>query len=155
MRTLSKSDYTLATTCETKLHFRENRFPDNRGSSPYLRLLADGGFMVDALARAAYPDGILLEPGWDPARDFAETRKWLERDVVTLFQATLLSGRRLARVDIIEKRGDVVRLIEVKAKSFDGEEHAATISPAAARAPSAPNGSRTRISPTGVRSSRT
>jgi hypothetical protein len=124
MHTLSKSDYALARTCDTKLHFRENRFPDTRASSPYLQLLADGGFMVDALARARYPNGILLEPGWDPVQDFSQTRQLLQRDEVTLFQATLLSGKRLARVDIIEKAGNTVRLIEVKAKSFDGEEHA-------------------------------
>src|ERR1700733_8192619 len=114
MPTLSKSDYGLARSCDTKLFFRENRFPDTRASSPYLQLLADGGFMVDALARAARPGGILLEPGWDPIQDFAETKKLLERDTVTVFQATLLSGKRLARVDIIEKTGNTVRLIEVK-----------------------------------------
>lgn len=126
-RTLSKSDFTLARDCETKLHFRENRFPESGGSSPYVRLLADGGYMVDALAQAQRPDGILLDYGRGPDVDAAETRAYLERDTVTLFQATLLAGRRLARVDIIEKRGNVVRLIEVKAKSFDGAEHAASL----------------------------
>jgi Domain of unknown function(DUF2779) len=125
MRTLSKSDYTLTRTCDTKLYFRENRFPSN--SSPYLQLLANGGFMVEALARAQRPGGILLESGWDPVHDFSMTRELLERDAVTLFQATLLSGRRLARVDIVEKTGLDVRLIEVKAKSFDSDEHDADI----------------------------
>jgi hypothetical protein len=128
MHTLSKSDYTLARTCDTKLYFRENRFPDNGDSSPYLRLLANGGFMIDALARAQRPGGVLLEPGWDPAQDFAKTRELLERDTVTIFQATLFSGRRLARVDIIEKTGNDVRIIEVKAKSFDAAAHADDIS---------------------------
>src|SRR5579871_2863629 len=124
MHTLSKSDYNLARTCDTKLFFRENRYPDNGDSSPYVRLLAEGGFMVDALARAQRPDGVLLDPTWDPVADFAKTRELLERDTVTIFQATLLSGKRLARVDIIEKRGSDVNLIEVKAKSFDAEAHA-------------------------------
>lgn len=124
MHTLSKSDYNLARTCDTKLYFRENRFPDNGDSSPYLRLLAEGGFMVDALARALRLDGVLLDPTWDPVADFAQTRELLERDTVTIFQGTLLSGKRLARVDIIEKRGGDVSLIEVKAKSFDGVAHA-------------------------------
>ena len=66
MHTLSKSDFALAQSCETKLFFRENRFPDTRASSPYLQLLADGGFMVDALAGAQRPDGILLEPRLGP-----------------------------------------------------------------------------------------
>jgi hypothetical protein len=124
MHTLSKSDYTLARTCDTKLYFRENRFPDNGDGSPYLRLLAEGGFMVDALARAQRPDGVLLDPTRDPVADFVKTREFIERDTVTIFQATLLSGKRLARVDIIEKRGNDVSLIEVKSKSFDSVAHA-------------------------------
>lgn len=127
MHTLSKSDYTLARTCDTKLYFREHHFPESTDSSPYLRLLAQGGFMVEALAQAQRPEGILLTRGQDPVQDFAKTREYLQRDTVTLFQATLLSGKRLARVDIIEKAGNHVRLIEVKAKSFDSEEHAADI----------------------------
>lgn len=123
MHTLSKSDYNLARTCDTKLFFRENRYPDNGAYSPYVRLLAEGGFMVDALARAQRPGGVLLDPTWDPVADFARTRELLERDTVTIFQGTLLSGKRLVRVDIIEKRGNEVSLIEVKAKSFDATAH--------------------------------
>ena len=36
-----------------------------------------------------------------------------------MFEATLLRGRQMARVDILERRGNVLRLIEVKAKSWD------------------------------------
>jgi Domain of unknown function(DUF2779) len=124
LHTLSKSDYKLARTCAAKLFFRENGYPDNRDGDPYLVMLAEGGYMVEALAKARYPDGIQLAYGSDPAADFARTRDALRRDNVTLFEATLIAGRRQARVDILEKRGNVVRLLEVKSKSFDGAEHA-------------------------------
>lgn len=123
-RTLSKSDFKLARTCAAKLFFRENGYPDNRDSDPYLAMLAEGGYMVEALAKARYPEGIQLEYGSDPATDFARTLAALQRGDVTLFEATLISGRRQARVDILEKRGRVVRLVEVKSKSFDGAGHA-------------------------------
>ena len=123
-RTLSKSDFILARDCAAKLYFRENGYPDARRNDPYLAMLADGGYMVEALAKARYRDGIQLEYGRDVAIDFARTRAALEAPNVTLFEATLLVGRRQARVDILEKRGNVLRLIEVKAKSFDGTEHA-------------------------------
>lgn len=48
-RTLSKSDFKIARTCVAKLFFRENHYPDNLGSNQYLALLADGGYMVEAL----------------------------------------------------------------------------------------------------------
>jgi hypothetical protein len=127
LRTLSKSDFKLARTCEAKLYFRENRYPDNREFDPYLALLRDGGYMVEALAKAAFTDGIQLEYGRDPTHDFELTRQHLERERVTLFEATLLWNRRLARADILHKSGNTVRLIEVKAKSFDGAEHMASL----------------------------
>ena len=123
-RTLSKSDFILARTCAAKLFFRENGYPDTRDNDPYLGMLAEGGYMVEALAKARYADGIRLEYGRDAAADFARTLAALEAENATLFEATLLVGRRLARVDILEKRGNVVRLLEVKAKSFDSAEHA-------------------------------
>lgn len=123
MHTLSKSDYKLARDCPTKLYYRELRYPDRRAEDPYLALLAEGGYMVEALAKAQRPAGIPLEYGPDVAANFARTMELLARDQVTLFEATLLLGRRLARVDILEKNGSVIRLIEVKAKSYDpGEE---------------------------------
>jgi hypothetical protein len=126
-RTLSKSDFKVARTCDAKLWFRENGFEDDRNGDAYMQMLAMGGYMVEALACAKRPDGILLEYGRDAAEDYRKTLALLQRDEVTLFQATLMYGRRLARVDIIEKRGNVVRLLEVKAKSFDGADHAANI----------------------------
>lgn len=123
-RTLSKSDFIRARDCPAKLYFRENGYPDANERDAYMAMLADGGYMVEALAKARYPNGIQLEYGRDPASDFARTRAALEAPNVTLFEATLLVGRRQARVDILEKRGHVVRLIEVKAKSFNGTDHA-------------------------------
>jgi hypothetical protein len=42
-----------------------------------------------------------------------------------LFEGTLISGQKLARVDILIKRGNEFQLIEVKAKSYDGQEDTA------------------------------
>ena len=123
-RMLSKSDFKLARTCSAKLFFRENRFPDNRGSNPYLALLAEGGYMVEALAKAKYPAGIRPDDNADPRAACARTIEYLQRDNVVLFEATLVVGRRQARADILVKKGNVIRLVEVKSKSFDGAKHA-------------------------------
>jgi Domain of unknown function(DUF2779) len=126
-RTLSKSDFILARSCATKLFFRENGYPDNRDGDPYLRLLAEGGYMVEALAKAKYEGAEQLEYGRNARDDYGATREYLDRHSVTLFEATLLHGRRHARVDILQKVGSTVRLIEVKAKSFDGQAHAESV----------------------------
>src|SRR4051812_31513495 len=72
-RTLSKSDFILARSCDAKLYFRENRYPDNRDSDPYLQLLAYGGYMVEALAKAKYADGVQLEYGRRVADEYVRT----------------------------------------------------------------------------------
>ncbi len=127
-RTLSKSDFKLARSCDAKLFFRENGYPDNRDMNPYLALLAEGGYMVEALAKAKYVDGVQLEYGRGVAEDYQRTIDQLGRDHVTLFEATLLVGRQQARVDILERKGNTVRLLEVKSKSFDGAEHILSLS---------------------------
>lgn len=123
VRTLSKSDFKLARSCDAKLYFRERGYPDNRAYDPYLAFLREAGYMAEALAKAKYGDGIQLQYGKTPLDDVTRTLEHLQSDTVTLFEGTLLAGRRLARADILEKRGATIRLIEVKAKSIDGAEH--------------------------------
>src|SRR5258708_36829261 len=78
-RTLSKSDFKLARQCDAKLFFRENGYPDNSGMNDYLKLLAYGGHMVDALAFGARPDGHALGYGANQAADLARTQEYLTR----------------------------------------------------------------------------
>jgi Domain of unknown function(DUF2779) len=126
-RTLSKSDFKLARTCDAKLFFREHQFPDNRAGNPYLALLAEGAYMVEALAKAKYPNGIRPEYNPDPRAACVRTIEYLQQNDVVLFEATLMVGRRQARADILDKKGHVIRLLEVKSKSFDGAKHAASL----------------------------
>ncbi len=122
MRTLSKSDFKLAQSCVTKLYYRENGYPESTDDNPYLAMLAEGGYMVEQLARLMFPDGIELTYGGDARANWDATRHELERDHVTLFEATLLSGVKQARVDILVKQGNHFDLIEVKSKSMDGDD---------------------------------
>ncbi len=121
-RTLSKSDFKLAGNCLTKLYYKELGYPRIDDSNEYLQLLAEGGYMVEQLARLRYPDGVELPHAGDAGSNAAATAEMLSRDNVTLFEATLLSGRKLARVDILQKRGRRFDLIEVKSTSFDGDD---------------------------------
>lgn len=122
MRTLSKSDFKLARDCEAKLTWRERRFPTTEDDNPYLALLAEGGYMVEQLARLGFREGEELEYDRSrPVESWQSTRDALSADG-TWFEATLLAGRQLARVDIIRRRGNHFDLFEVKSKSFDGDD---------------------------------
>lgn len=57
-RTLSKSDFKVARDCPTKLFYKESgNYASVRDDDPYLALLAQGGYMIEQLAKAHYPLG--------------------------------------------------------------------------------------------------
>src|SRR5438552_22273 len=60
-RTLSKSDFKAARSCQAKLYYRELGYPNAMEDDDYLRMLAEGGYMVETLAKLHYPDGVALE----------------------------------------------------------------------------------------------
>ena len=116
---LTKSDFKVARTCSTKLFYKKNRYPSLMDDNPYLEFLADGGYMVETMAKLLYPDGKEIG-SWDkPEQAFAETTKALQVTDVTLFEATVINGKLLARVDILQKKGKTLKLIEVKYTSLD------------------------------------
>ena len=120
---LSKSDFKVARTCATKLYYRKLGYASARDDDEYLQFLADGGYMVEAIAKLLYPEGI--EVGFDngPEESVAETMRLLQaHDTITLFEATLIFGEKLVRLDILRKQGDAFELIEVKSKLTDSSE---------------------------------
>ena len=140
MSTLSKSDYKIARTCATKLYFKELGYPNADAEDDFLALLAEGGYMVEVLAKLRYPDGITMAYDGGSEEAARATREALRAENVTLFEATLISGGRLARVDILVKRANTFDLIEVKSKSFDSRKPHALTAEGLGRVPRTRNG---------------
>ena len=82
-------------------------------------MLADGGYIVEKIAKLLHPDG--QDVGFTgPAEDSARaTMQALQAKQVTLFEETFLSAGNLARVDFLKKNGNEFHIIESKAKSYD------------------------------------
>jgi len=119
---LSKSDFKVARTCPTKLYYKNLAYPSKQDDNEYLRFLADGGYMVETMAKLLHPEGVEIGFDMGPEHSASETMRALQMENVTLFEATLLSGIKLARVDILRKRGNQFDLIEVKSKSVNGTQ---------------------------------
>jgi hypothetical protein len=117
---LSKSDFKVASNCPSKLYFKKKRYPSLMNDNPYLQFLADGGYMVEKMAKLLYPGGIEMESWDNPVKAHQEALAMItERESVTLFEPTILDGQRLVRVDILNKKGGILQLIEVKSASID------------------------------------
>src|ERR1035437_7439997 len=124
---LSKSDFKVAQTCLTKLFYKKNGYPSANQENDYLMMLADGGYMVEKIAKLLHAEGREMKYGGAHEQAAQETLKALAADQVTLFEATLMRDGKVARVDILKKSGNVFDLIEVKAKSYDTEENEAAL----------------------------
>ncbi len=92
--------------------------------------MASGGFQVEEYARLQFPEGKLIDvPYKDENYQFFhdETKELLKKENVTIFEAGFLYESLFIRTDILLKKGNEIKLIEVKAKSYDPrEEHTFT-----------------------------
>jgi len=121
---LTKSDFKVARTCPTKLYYKKLKYPSRKDDDPYLQFLADGGYMVETMAKLLFKDGRELG-GWDKLdRAFEQTRAAILSGDVTLFEATVIHGRMMARLDILQRQGNSLNIIEVKSKSDNTDDEA-------------------------------
>jgi hypothetical protein len=121
-RYLTKSRFKLALECETKLFYSNKKeYPDTKVDDPFLEALAEGGFQVEELARLYHAGGELVD-GWDYDKVIETTNSLLLQDKVIIYQAAFKFHNLFIRADILVKEGNRIKLIEVKAKSFEGKD---------------------------------
>jgi len=118
--TLSKSDFHLASTCPKKLVYKKQFYPTTNDTNDYMEMLAKGGYVIGKMANLIYPTGIEITGNTKEA--IIKTKEELKKENCILFEAAIQSGDKLIRVDILEKKGNIINLIEVKAKSHDTED---------------------------------
>lgn len=125
MKVLTKTRFKLGLECPNKLYYtgKTEEYANQKSKDAFLIALADGGFQVEELARLHYPEGILIEDKKDD-KDYnyidkvEQTNELLKLENVVIFEAAFLYKNLFIRVDIVEKKGNQINLIEVKAKSF-------------------------------------
>lgn len=120
---MTKSKFKLLMECPTKLNYVDNpEYANKRNDDSFLKALAEGGYQVEALAQCYYPKGILVQSDSNEgAVDL--TKKYLENEQITLFQAAIQHEGYFIRTDILIRNKNHLKLIEVKAKSINKEQH--------------------------------
>lgn len=121
MKVLTKSRFKLGLECPNKLYFTSKKeYANKKNEDTFLEALAQGGFQVEELARMHYPDGIFINAEHFEYEKAVElTNRELGKDNVVLFEAAFLHNGLFIRTDILEKKGNKIRILEVKAKAFD------------------------------------
>ena len=121
MRVLSKSRFKLGLECPNKLYFtNDNTFANKKAHDSFLKSLAEGGFQVEKLARLHYENGVFIDAeSFEYEKAVQLTNEALLQENAIIYEGAFLVDGYYVRCDIIEKIGNKIRLIEVKAKSFD------------------------------------
>jgi CRISPR/Cas system-associated exonuclease Cas4 (RecB family) len=115
---LTKSRFKKAFECPTKLYYAFRRYPDETTVDPFLKALAEGGIQVGELAKLQFPGGVEIT-ATNNEEALRETESHLALKTEVLFEPAFQVGERFARIDILERQGNHVRVIEVKSKSGD------------------------------------
>lgn len=121
---LTKSLFTHALDCPTKLFYKSNQeeYASNQDDNEFLQTLAEGGMQVGDLAQCYFKEGELIEYSEDKEKSIKETNDLLEQENVVIFEAAITFENTYALVDVLEKKGKRINLIEVKSKSWDEED---------------------------------
>lgn len=119
---LTKSRFKTGLECPNKLFYASQpEYANQKKEDPFLEALAKGGFQVEALARLHYPGGIMIsERSYTISEQL--TRKSLKQDKIVIYEGAFLFQNLFVRSDIIVKEKNTLKLIEVKAKTFDSKD---------------------------------
>lgn len=108
--------------CPTKLYYSGNPdYINTKTTDSFLEALADGGYQVGELARCYFPGGHDITT-LDYEEAERQTLELMKKEDVILFEPAVRFKDFFIRIDILVKSGHTLKLIEVKAKSFDCNE---------------------------------
>ena len=121
-RLFTKSAFKIALECPRRLYYAydSKQYANQQLQDDFLQSLAEGGFQVGELAKVYY--GVKKEAdidalGYDEAVD--RTKELFRQENINIAEAAFRYGNLFVRADIIEKKGNEITLIEVKAKSWE------------------------------------
>lgn len=122
MRLFTKSAFKQALFCPASLYYYYDRehYANQMNEDDFLQALAEGGNQVGDLAKVYYDvhaDADIQVLGYDKAQEI--TADLMKREDVNIAEAAFRWKNCFIRADIIEKNGNQINLIEVKAKSWD------------------------------------
>jgi uncharacterized protein DUF2779 len=129
---LTKSRYASGTQCPKRL-WLETHEPDavELIGQQIPTVLLEQGRRCGELARTRWPEGRLVGDGrvaaFDLERAAADTRALMDSGASVLFEAAFVTSDAVAIVDVLERRAEGWRLIEVKQSNECHEEHVAEV----------------------------
>jgi len=117
----TKSLHKLACECPAKLYYKKNGYTSSKSDDPFLEALADGGYKVGELAKQYYPGGVEVSTH-NQGDALEQTNVLLEKGESVIFEGAVRYKDLFIRADILIKKGNALKLIEVKSKSYSTDD---------------------------------
>ncbi len=116
----TKSAFKIALECPRRLYYAydKNEYANQELDDEFLQSLAEGGYQVGELAKVYYEIGKDVDD-LDYDKALERTISLFDRPEINIAEAAFRFGNLFVRADIIEKKRNIINLIEVKAKSWN------------------------------------
>lgn len=117
----TKSIFKKSLLCPTIVYYidKKDEYINNEISNDFIKSLMEGGYQVEFLAKDYYPSGINLK-NLSIEDNIKQTKEILsKKGNQILFEPIFEIDGFLVRLDILEKIGNTLKIIEIKAKGFD------------------------------------
>jgi len=119
---LTKSRFKIGMSCPTKLYYESSdNYENNDDGNEFMKALAKGGIQVGEMAKLYYPGGIEIDTV-GKENQLNQTNEALLQENVIIYEAAIKVAHKFIRVDILEKKGDLIKIIEVKSASCSGSD---------------------------------
>ena len=121
----TKSMLKMSLECPRKLYYAYDKgvYANQDLDDDFLKSLAEGGFQVGEFAKLCYGIGAENTINSLNTEDaVAQTKDLFRHENINIAEAAFLYDNMLVRVDVIEKKGNLINLIEVKAKSWNPDK---------------------------------
>ena len=119
---LTKSRFKIGMSCPTKLYYESSeKYENYDDGNEFMKALAKGGLQVGEMAKLYYPGGIEID-GRNKEDQLTQTINVLQQENVIIYEAAIKVGHKFIRVDVLEKIGNTIKIIEVKSASCSGSD---------------------------------
>lgn len=121
----TKSAFKIALDCPNKLYYyrNPNLYENKDEDNEFLASLAEGGFQVGELAKIycdVPTENDIKEKDYESSLN--RTKELMKQQNVNIAEAAFRYGNLFVRVDVLQKVGNHIELIEVKAKSWNPDK---------------------------------
>jgi len=118
----TKHLFRVGIECPTKLYYHSKNYPQDIRSLPFIEHASYNKRLLEALLRSIYPGGIQVDEE-SVLKASEKTSRLLKQQNQVIFDAVFEYHQMMARLPLVVKSGDELKVFHVETKAFDSRKH--------------------------------